>query len=228
MAIGTLALISAGVGLAGSALGFAQARKAARERKRELRNQKARQEAWYNRNYYEDYMNGIAAQAAIKRVRDAWAERTQAARARQAVTGGTAEQAEAVAEAGGEALASTAGNLAAIGEQNKRQVDAQKMAMDAEMSAQKGALADVEQQAGMTIAENGINTAVAAAQSLGGTGNKTVGARSDIPLPDAAGLPSGAKMDIPNKIDTRIEVPVQPDVKDILRAQAGRNTRLNY
>lgn len=163
----TLATIALAAGAAGATKGALDARKAARERRKQISEQKAKNEAWYARNYHEDYLNSVAANNAIKRVRDSWSDATREARARQAVSGGTPEQAAAVAEAGGEAMANTVGTLAAQGESNKRAIDAQKQAMDANIAAQEGAIADAEQQAGMNLVENGIGVATSAAQMFG-------------------------------------------------------------
>lgn len=162
-----LGAIGLGLGVASAVKGALDARKAAREKKEAISRQKSKNEAWYKRNYYEDYLNSVAANNAIKRVRDSWSEANREARARQAVAGGTPEQAAAVAEAGGEAMANTVGTLAAQGEANKRAVDAQKQAMDANIAAQEGAIADAQQQAGMNLVENGIGVATSAAQMFG-------------------------------------------------------------
>lgn len=164
------------LGLAGGALsawlGSEASEDAAEAAKRERERQIARQEAWYNRNYYQDYLNTVNAQNALKRVRDEWAKRAQEARARQAVTGGTPEQAAAVAEAGGEAMGNAVANIAAAGEQDKRAIDAQKAAMDANMSAQEIAAAEAREAAGATLMANGIGTM---ASSIGGLANVDFG-----------------------------------------------------
>ncbi len=166
MAIGTLlGVASAASGVAGAIFGSKEQREAAREQRRLLAEQRARNEAWYNRNYYEDYLNSVGAQNAMKRVRDWWSKENRQARARAAVSGGTPEQAAAVAEAGGRAMADTMGNLAAQGEANKRAVDAQKAQMDANVAAQEAAIADARQQAGANLLSNGINLAVSGANA---------------------------------------------------------------
>lgn len=93
-------------------------------------DQRTRNEAWYNNTYHQDYLNSVEGQNAMKKVRDAWAEQNREARARQVISGGTPEQAAAVAEAGAEAMGNTIGNLAAQGQANKQQVDAMKLNMD--------------------------------------------------------------------------------------------------
>lgn len=163
-----LAITGALLGAASAAKGAVDAAEAAKKKRNELKKERARNNAWYARNYYEDYLNTVAAYNAINRARDSWANATKEARARQAVTGGTVEQAAAVAEAGGEAMGNTIANVAAQGEANKRAVDAQKQAMDANVAAQEGAIADAQQQAGMNLLENGIGVATSAAQMMSG------------------------------------------------------------
>jgi hypothetical protein len=150
--------------------------KSAKEQEAELARQRAANEAWYKRNYYQDYLNTVEAQNALKRYRNAWAEQTQQARARQAVTGGTPEQAQAVAEAGGEAMGNVMGTLAAQGQQNRQAIDAQKLAMDANLSAQEMAIAEAEQQAGANLINNGIAVATSALQ-----GYEPKGAPTEVP-----------------------------------------------
>ena len=160
------AIIGGVAGLAGSLIGAGAQRRAARKQEKELAKQRAANEAWYKRNYYQDYLNTVEAQNALKRVENAWAERTREARARQAVTGGTPEQAQAVAEAGGEAMGDMVGNLAAQGQQNKAAIDAQKLQMDANISAQESALAEAREQAGANLLSNGIGVATSALQGM--------------------------------------------------------------
>ena len=164
----TLGLIGAGVGLASSLYGAHKSAKAAKEQEAELARQRAANEAWYNRNYYQDYLNTVQAQNALKQYRNAWAERTKEARARQAISGGTPEQAQAVAEAGGEAMGNMVGNLAAQGEQNKAAIDAQKLAMDNNLSQQQAAIAEARQQAASNLMSSGASVLTSGLQSLDG------------------------------------------------------------
>ena len=94
-----LAITGALLGAASAAKGAVDAAEAAEKKRNELKKERARNNAWYAKNYYEDYLNTVAAYNAINRARDSWANATKEARARQAVTGGTAEQAAAVADA---------------------------------------------------------------------------------------------------------------------------------
>lgn len=162
------ALIGAGVGLATQLYGAHKSAAAAKEQEAELARQRAANEAWYNRNYYQDYLNTVQAQNALKQYRNAWAERTKEARARQAISGGTPEQAQAVAEAGGEAMGNMVGNLAAQGEQNKAAIDAQKLAMDNNLSAQQMQIAEARQQAASNLMSSGASMLTSGLQAMGG------------------------------------------------------------
>lgn len=195
---------SLAMGIGSSIFGAKKARKAARERERLLREQKAANDAWYTRNYYQDYINSVAGQNAIKQTRDAWRKATQEERARQAITGGTPERAQAVAEAGGEAMARTVGNLAAQGEADKRQIDAQKAAMDANITAQESAIADARQAAGANLMENSVGLAVQGATSLLGAIPTSHTAPTTPQTPQMAGIPY---QEIP---DLKIPKKIQP------------------
>lgn len=161
-----LSAIGAAAGLGTAIYGAVQQRKAAKNQEKLLNEQAARNEAWYNRNYYQDYLNSVEAQNAMKKYRDMWSERTKEARARQAITGGTPEQTQAVAEAGAQGLSDMMGNLAAQGSARKAEVDAQKMVMDANLTGQRGAIEEARQQAGANLMQNGIGVAASSLQGM--------------------------------------------------------------
>ena len=163
-----IGITSAVLGAAGAGYGAWKSADEAKKQEAELARQRAANEAWYNRNYYQDYLNTVEAQNALKRVRNAWDERTREARARQAITGGTPEQAQAVAEAGGEAMGETVGNLAAQGQQNKAAIDAQKLAMDNNLSAQQMAIAEARQQAASNLMSGGASMMTSGLQAIDG------------------------------------------------------------
>lgn len=167
-----IGLIGAGMGLASSLYGAHKSAAEAKKQEEELARQRAAKEAWYNRNYYQDYLNTVQAQNALKQYRNAWAERTKEARARQAISGGTPEQAQAVAEAGGEAMGNMVGNLAAKGQQDKAAIDAQKLAMDANLSQQAAQMAENKQSAASNLMANGANLITSGLQAYGGANGK--------------------------------------------------------
>lgn len=186
------------LGLGSTVFGAASSRSARKRQERELAKQRAANEAWYMRNYYQDYLNTVSARNALKRYRDEWAGRAQQARSRQAITGGTPEQAVAVEEAGGEAMANMIGNLAAQGERNKQAIDAQKLAMDTNIAQQEAAMASAEQAAGANLASNGVGMI---ASSLTGLGESLSGAEQAVANTDVA---PGAEQAVAAGRETRI------------------------
>lgn len=175
----------------------------AREQERELARQRAANEAWYKRNYYQDYLNTVEAQNALKRVRNAWDERTREAMARQAITGGTPEQAQAVAEAGGEAMGETVGNLAAQGQQNKAAIDAHKLAMDTNLSQQAAQIAENKQQAAQQLMAGGASMITSGLQSLEGKKANVLGHQGIPMYPDAVsplGEVKAPEIEVPNRV----------------------------
>lgn len=202
----TLGLIGAGVGLANMLYGAHKSAAEAKKLEAEQARQRAAGEAWYNRNYYQDYLNTVQAQNALKQYRNAWAERTKEARARQAISGGTPEQAQAVAEAGGEAMGNMIGNLAAKGEQNKAAIDAQKLAMDNNLSQQQMQIAEQRQQAASNLMSGGASMLTSGLQSLDGGigGNKNVLGHQGIPMYPEGVKPLGEiaapEIEVPNNV----------------------------
>ena len=193
-------------GLASGIFGASEARRAARERRKAIAREKAANEAWYNREYYQDYLNTVRGQNAIKAYRNAISENAREARARAAVSGGTAEQAAAVAAAGNEAMGNVIGNIAAQGEQDRAAIGAQKIAMDANIAQQEAALADAEQAAGAGLINSGIGVATSALQGLAGAGNSVVAPMivKDVGSRPASGVPvSIPKVEVPKKIEYR-------------------------
>ena len=100
-----------------------------RERKREaeriLANARANEQAWYKRNYYNDYFNSSMARAAMKRVEDTLSRNSRQNRAYAAVTGATPEFSLARNEQGLNALDNVATNIASQESEKRASVDAQ-------------------------------------------------------------------------------------------------------
>lgn len=118
------AILGAVGGLASGIFGGIKSAKAAREQQRLINEQESKNNAWYNRNYYQNYMESAEAQAAMKRVENTLKKQNQEARATAAVMGSTPEAAVAQQQANNEILDNTATGLAAQATQRKMQVDA--------------------------------------------------------------------------------------------------------
>ena len=118
------AILGAVGGLASGIFGGIKSAKAAREQQRLINEQESKNNAWYNRNYYQNYMESAEVQAAMKRVENTLKKQNQEARATAAVMGSTPESAAAQQQANNEILDNTATGLAAHATQRKMQVDA--------------------------------------------------------------------------------------------------------
>ena len=119
-----LGLIGAGIGLASGIFGGIKSAKEAKKQQALINEQEKKNNEWYNRNYYQNYMDTTEAQAAMKRVENTLRRQNEQARATQTVMGGTPELAVAQQQANNEVLADTATGLAAQSTARKAQVDA--------------------------------------------------------------------------------------------------------
>ena len=96
-----------------------------RQADRILANARANEQAWYKRNYYNDYFNSSMARAAMKRVEDTLSRNSRQNRAYAAVTGATPEMSLARNEQGLDALGNVVTNIAAQEDSRRASVDAQ-------------------------------------------------------------------------------------------------------
>lgn len=118
------AIIGAAGGLASGLFGGLKSSKAAKKQEKLINEQERKNDAWYNRNYYQNYLDSVEAQAAMKRVENTLKKQNQEARATAVVTGATPEAAVAQQQANNEILDNVTTNLAAQGTARKANVDA--------------------------------------------------------------------------------------------------------
>lgn len=150
------AILGAVGGLASGIFGGIKSAKAAREQQRLINEQESRNNAWYNRNYYQNYMESAEAQAAMKRVENTLKKQNQEARATAAVMGSTPEAAVAQQQANNEILDNTATGLAAQATQRKTQVDAaNQQNQNAILNARLGQ-SQMNEQGGAQLMSNGL------------------------------------------------------------------------
>lgn len=119
-----LGLVGAGMGLASGIYGGIKSAKAAKKQEQLISKQEAENDAWYNRNYYQNYLDSSESRAAIKRVEDTMKKRNQEAQATAAVIGATPEAVLAQQENDQKLMSDTVGNLAARADARKEQIDA--------------------------------------------------------------------------------------------------------
>mgnify|MGYP000027828461 FL=1 len=150
------AILGAVGGLASGIFGGIKSAKAAREQQRLINEQESKNNAWYNRNYYQNYMESAEAQAAMKRVENTLKKQNQEARATAAVMGSTPEAAAAQQQANNEILDNTATGLAAQATQRKMQVDAaNQQNQNAILNARLGQ-SQMNEQGGAQLMSNGL------------------------------------------------------------------------
>lgn len=143
-------------GLASGIFGGIKSAKAAREQQRLINEQESKNNAWYNRNYYQNYMESAEAQAAMKRVENTLKKQNQEARATAAVMGSTPEAAVAQQQANNEILDNTATGLAAQATRRKMQVDAaNQQNQNAILNARLGQ-SQMNEQGGAQLMSNGL------------------------------------------------------------------------
>lgn len=150
------AILGAVGGLASGIFGGIKSAKAAREQQRLINEQESKNNAWYNRNYYQNYMESAEAQAAMKRVENTLKKQNQEARATAAVMGSTPEAAVAQQQANNEILDNTATGLAAQATHRKMQVDAaNQQNQNAILNARLGQ-SQMNEQGGAQLMSNGL------------------------------------------------------------------------
>lgn len=156
-------LIGAGLGAAASIFGGIKARKAARKANRMLEEQKAENQAWYDRRYNEDATQRADAQRMLTLTMDRMRQRNRAAAGTAAVMGSSNEAVAAEKAANAQVLADTASQIAAAGAARKDQVENQYL-------AQKNAL--TQQQIGVQNqqAQNIAQATQGASKALMGAG----------------------------------------------------------
>lgn len=123
--LGIAAIGSLATGLVSSIFGGAKSASAARKQKRLLQEAQARNEAWYNKNYYQNYLDSTEAQAAIRRVEDTMRRERQQAQAQAAISGGTQESVLAQQANSQKAMGDVVSNLAERADARKAAVDEQ-------------------------------------------------------------------------------------------------------
>lgn len=153
--IGTI--IGAGLALGSAVYGGLKSASAARAQKREIANQEAKNNAWYERNYYQDYLNTSMAKSAMRRVEDSLDRRNRENQAQAVVTGATPEAIEARREGNEKVLSDTVGQLAARNDARKDSIDAMNLHNQNNISQQRLGQEQADEQGGAAFQQAGIN-----------------------------------------------------------------------
>ena len=154
--------------LASSVIGGFQASKAAKEAERKQRDMEARENAWYLRNYNQNYLDTAAGQNLVRRAKEFAKENWRKAAGAQAVAGGTDAATAMAKEAGNKMMGETLSNVAAADLERKNQVDNihmknQQNFGQMDMAREKGRAQNVT-----NAAQGASNALMAAASAMGG------------------------------------------------------------
>ena len=187
-------------GLLSSFIGGSSASRAAKEAERRQRAQEAKEQAWYNRRYNEDYLDTAAGQNLVRRARQMYDKNIKRAQGAAAVSGGTDASVQMAKDSANQAMGDTIANIAASDQSRKSQVDAMHRQAEAQFAQQ-----DMNRE--MQRAQNITNAAQAASNammSVGSAVDQASAAKADL---------NGAKNSVAFKtpeVDTA-SAPIKPD-----------------
>lgn len=143
-------LIGAGMGAVGSIFGGIAASEAMKKVKRNIEDQRQRNENWYTRRINEDETQRADAQRILSKTEDMIRNRNRQAAGTQAVMGGTEESVAAAKEANNQALAEAASQIAVASEARKDQIESVYQQRDGQFAEQ---LNDMERQKAGNLAQ---------------------------------------------------------------------------
>lgn len=207
------AIIGAGLSLASSIAGGISNRNARKRQERMLQEQLRENQAWYDRKYNEDPTKRADTVRLLTQMQEQIRDRNRAARGRQAVMGGTEDSTTAVKEANNKTIADTTSQIVAQNEsrkdaieqqyqQNKRNIQGQKMQLDAEKANDTAS----------TIA--GIAGTAANIASALDSGSKTNGGVR-VGSPSLSEQTSGIAKDANDKLGLGVKPPTMPSSSEL-------------
>lgn len=129
-------LIGAGLSAAGSIYGDIKASKAMKDYRKSLQNQQAKNQAWYDKNYYQDATQRADALRIMQKTQDAIRNRNRQAAASAAMTGGTQEAQAVTNAANAQAMSDAMSDIALAGQQRKDTVEQKYMQRRDSLQAQ--------------------------------------------------------------------------------------------
>lgn len=152
-------LIGGAIKGAASIFGGIKASQAMKQVRKNLNQQMADNQSWYDRRYNEDATQRADAQRMLAMTNQAMKERNKAAAGTAAVMGGTEESVAATKAANANALADTAAQIAVAGANRKDQIENQYMAKKDNINQQLNNL-QAQKANNIINAVNGVSSAV--------------------------------------------------------------------
>lgn len=156
-----MGIIGSALGAVGSIFGAYQASQAAKKAKEGIEQQRAKNEAWYNRRYNEDATQRADFQNLLTKTQELLKNRAKNAAAAQAVTGGSSEALAAEKAGANDAVATMMNNAALNAEKRKERIEAAYMDNDDKYQEQ---LNQTEKERAAAIAQAAKEAANVASQ----------------------------------------------------------------
>ena len=153
-------------GAAGSIYGAIQAGNVRRRMDKFLDGMKADNEAWYNQNYYQNVLERADTQNLIRNMRQNLQRQNKINNSTAAITGATPEAQQAAKEATNNAVTDVYGNIAAMGEQRKDNVDARYQQQKSNLSQAELNMMEAQAQSYENLASGSLNTTLSGVGSL--------------------------------------------------------------
>lgn len=150
--------IGAGLGAVGSIFGGISASKAMKRVKKNLQEQRRKNQDWYDRRYNEDATQRADAQAILTKTEESIRNRNRQAAGAQAVMGGTEESVAAAKAANNAALAEAASQIAVNGEARKDRIEQTYQQRDAQIDDSLNNL-EINKAAAISSAVQGVTQA---------------------------------------------------------------------
>lgn len=161
-------IVGGALGAAGTIFGGAQASRAMKAVKRDMDEQRKRNDAWYERRYNEDATQRADAQRVLSMTEESIRNRNRAATGARAVMGGTEESVQAAKAANNGALADAASRVAAAGDARRDAIEQSYRERDSQIH---NSLNGLEAQRAANIAQ--------AAKGVGQVGAEIAGSWDD-------------------------------------------------
>lgn len=162
-------LIGGGLQLVGGIAGSIASSRAAKKADQMIVDQKAKNQAWYDREYNQNYLQRSDAQAVLENTRKFYDDRLVRSAATNTVMGGTDEAAAIEKAAANEVVAQTMSDMNAQASQHKDAI--QQSYMNADMNLAQQQIAN-QQQKGQNIAQAASGASAGAAGVVGSVFDK--------------------------------------------------------
>lgn len=157
-------LIGAGVNLVGSVAGAIGSARAQKKADQMVAQQKEKNQAWYDRNYNQNYLERSDAQQVLENTRKFYDERVQRAAGTNTVMGGTDEALAMEKAAANQAVAETMAGINSEAANHKDMIEQNYLNVDSAISQQQIA---GQQQRAQNISQAASNTSKLGANIVG-------------------------------------------------------------